>query len=554
MKYLLFASLLIGRAAVCIANTDSLVNALTKTIEGVRQYDEQKKNNIQAIERRLAQAKQASPASLFQLNLELYEAYKLFKYDSAFVYAVRLQQLARVSGNENLQELARLKMVFILLSAGMYKETLDSLAVIQVKNQPEPVKAEYYILFARYYYDLANYDFDPYYSPGYDKRGNAYLDTALGFLPPASFDYNYYNGLRHFKGGDSTTAFSFFYALLQQPGLTAHQLALAASTLSGIYLQRGQQDSAINLLARAAIADIYSGTKETYAIFNLSSLLFKNGDVKHASVFIEHAMNNASFYGARQRKVQMSAILPLIESEKLALVEAQRGVLIRYSIALTLLALALVGLSLVIFRQVKKLKLAQQKLSEAHQRQQEINSQLEEAYKRLAEVNERLEEANKIKEEYIGYFFNLDSEYFARLDKLKNTIEAKLAERKLDEIRYVLRNVDPGREKEELLQSFDKVFLKLFPNFVPFINSLLREDGQIRLKENELLNTDLRIFALMRMGIKETEKIAQILEYSVKTIYSYKTRIKNKAIVANDEFEAQIMNIKTVQLPGNLEK
>ncbi len=431
MKYLLLVSLLIGSIVVCKANTDSLVNTLTKTIEGATQYDEQKKKEIDAMERRLAQAKQASPAALFELNLQLYEAYKLFKYDSAFVYAVRLQQLARASGEESLQTVARLKMIFILLSAGMYKETLDSLAILQINTQPAATRAEYYILFARYYYDVANYDFDPYYSPGYDKRGNAYLDTALGFLPTASFDYNYYNGLRHFKGGDSSTAFSFFYNLLQRKDLTAHQLALTASTLSGIYLQRGQEDSAINLLATAAIADIYSSTKETYAIFNLSNLLFKNGDVRHASVFIEHAMNNAMFYGARQRKVQMSAVLPLIESEKLAAVEAQRGVLIRYSIAVTLLVLALLGLSLVIFRQVKKLKLAQQRISEAHQRQQEINSQLEEAYKRLAEVNERLEEANKIKEEYIGYFFNLDSEYFARLDKLKNTIEAKLAERKI---------------------------------------------------------------------------------------------------------------------------
>nr|WP_315819339.1 DUF6377 domain-containing protein [Paraflavitalea speifideiaquila] len=194
----------------------------------------------------------------------------------------------------------------------------------------------------------------------------------------------------------------------------------------------------------------------------------------------------------------------------------------------------------------KKLKLTQQALTAANATQQLINQQLQDSNSRLEEVNEKLEEANKIKEEYIGYFFNMDSEFYNKLDKIKTTIEQKLQERRYEDIKFFLNKIDARKEKEELLLSFDKIFLKLFPNFVQEVNELLRQEEKIGLRDGELLNTDLRIFALMRMGVADPEKIARILEYSVKTIYSYKSRIKNKALIPGDEFEDRIMQIKTL--------
>jgi hypothetical protein len=195
---------------------------------------------------------------------------------------------------------------------------------------------------------------------------------------------------------------------------------------------------------------------------------------------------------------------------------------------------------------VKKLKQAQLALQEANAAQQAANLQLQESNRQLAELNEKLEEANKIKEEYIGYFFNMDSEFYNKLGRIKSTIEQKLQEKQYEDIRFFLNKIDARKEKEGLLLSFDRIFLKLFPNFVQQVNDLLRPGEQIVLKEGELLNTDLRIFALMRLGVADTEKIASVLEYSVKTIYSYKSRIKNKAIVPGDAFEDRIMEIKAI--------
>jgi hypothetical protein len=237
--------------------------------------------------------------------------------------------------------------------------------------------------------------------------------------------------------------------------------------------------------------------------------------------------------------VQLSAILPLIEAEKVNRVEAEKKQLITYSIIITFLLLMVVALVFVVLRQVKKVKAAREIITAAHHKEQKINHE-------LSEANYKLSESNKIKEEYTGYFFNMNSEFFAKIEKFKKSLEQKIIYRKIDEIIAVVNNINLKKEKEELLKNFDRVFLKLFPHFVEKFNELFHEEHRLQLRDNELLNTDLRIFALIRMGIHDSEKIAQILEYSVNTINTYKTKIKNKSIVSNEEFEALIMQIKTV--------
>ncbi len=526
--FCLLACFKIGTAAA----SDSLLLSLKKAINEAPQYDASKVSEINHLKQTLAANSAASPKVLFNLNEQLYEAYKVFNYDSAYTYAGKMLQIAMAEKEEGLIRTSKLKFAFIMLSTGLYRETFDTLQSIKINNTPDSVKAEYYILMGRYYYDLAYYDYDRYHSVDYDVQGSRFIDSALLYYPANSFEKNYYSGLRLFKEGDLNKATVFFEDLMANKMLTQHQVALTASTLSGIYLQKNQTQKGTDLLITAAIADICSATKEVLAILNLAELLYQGGDVENASMFIEKAIADADFYGARQRKVQVSAILPLIDNEKIRTTEAQRKYAVLYGIAVTAFLVVLVILIIIIRKQNKNLEAAKQVITEANAIQKHIN--------------EKLEEANKIKEEYIGYFFKLDSEYFARLDKLKKTIEKKLADKKPDDIRFILNSIQLKKEKEELLQNFDKVFLRIFPNFTTAYNALFKEEDQVKLSENEYLNTDMRIFALIRIGISENEKIAEILEYSVNTIYSYKTRIKNKSIVSNDDFERKIMEIKSV--------
>jgi Domain of unknown function (DUF6377) len=512
---------------------------LDRAIESTPAYDAAKLKSLDQLKTALAQSKKDDLPGLFNSYRQLYEAYKVFNYDSAFTYARGLQAIAFQLGDPARIIDARMKLCFCLLSSGLFKETLDSLTRVHVSRAPDSLQAEYYFLAGRYYYDLGDFDNDGYNTPDYIRKGNAYIDSALQHQPSSSFQYSYYKGLKEIKSGQRAEALADFRQLLTRPGLTLHELAVTTSTLSDIYITNGQADTAILLLIRAAIADIQSSTKETAAIFNLAQLLYKKGDVRNASVYIEVAIRDAIFYGARQRKVQVSAILPLIEGQKINEMAAQKSIFVTYSIIATLLLLAVIALVIVVLRQVNRLKAAQLIITEAHFKEQAINQ-------RLVETNNKLSEANKIKEEYIGYFFNADSESFAKIEKFKKSIEQKIAYRKWEDVITLVNNTNLKKDKEELLQNFDKVFLKLFPDFIQRFNDLFPEEDQIQLKDHEFLNTDLRIFALIRMGIHENEKIARILEYSVNTINTYKTRIKNKSIVPNEEFEQRIMEIRTV--------
>ncbi|UAY51875.1 DUF6377 domain-containing protein [Ferruginibacter albus] len=555
MKYgLIILFCFLGLTAFTQSAQDTLIQDLVNTIHQSDEYD---KNKIEVIDQLRTKLQNTSPGSLqviFETTEKIYEEYKVFKYDSAYLYANKLLEIARQTGNGNNLAAAKMKISFILLSTGLYKETYDSLQNISADLITDTLKkAEYYTLWARYYYDVAAYANDNYHSADYDSAGSVYLDSAILYYPAGSFERTYYTGLRYFKQNKRDSAYSYFSSLLQQSHLSYHQYALAASTLSNIYQQHGDINKTIELLVKATEADIRSSTKETLANFHLAELLYKIGDLKTAAICIENAVANAAFYGARQRKVQTNSILPLIEGERINSIEEQKRNLIKYASVVTILGLLLAVLIYIVFKQYKNLKIAQQLLSLSHEQQQVINKQLEHtnkelenANKQLEEANEKQEEANKIKEEYIAYFFNTDSQLYAKLDKIKSTLLRKIKERNYDEARFFVDKIDPEKEKKELLQNFDKLFLKLFPHFVDEVNALLHPEAAIKLKENELLNTDLRIFALIRMGVTDTEQIARILDYSVKTIYAYKTKLKHKSLTPNENFDDKIMKIRAL--------
>lgn len=511
---------------------EARLDELNDAIRQSATYDSAKAKQIKQLRQQLAAIAPNDLSARFNANLALYEAYKLYRYDSAYSYVRQLQQTAYLLNDPIRINQAGIKLSFILLSSGMFKESYDSLRNIHFEPLPQDLRAEYFLLMARYYYDIADYVNDQFHTPGYMSKGNMYIDSALQLLPTRSFDYLYYIGLRNIRNHRRAEAGNYFWQLLRDTTLTSHQVALTASTLADNYIQNGKTDSAMQLLVQAAVADIRSSTKETAAIFHLASLLFKQGDLQSASTYIEKAVNDAFSYGARQRKIQVSALLPLIEGEKMNRVQSEKKTLITYAAIVTLLLMVLVALVVVIFRQLRKLKQAQQIITEAHLKQQEINN--------------KLLEANKFKDEYIGYFFNGNSEFYAKMEKFKKNLESKVQDRKLEEIRVIAHSINIKKEKEELVSNFDRIFLKLFPHFVESYNALFAPEDRIQLKEHELLNTDLRIFALIRMGVHDSEKIARILEYSVNTINTYKTKIKNRSIIPNEEFEHRIMDIKSI--------
>ena len=529
---LLIPFLLFFYPAFSNQNYDTLLSKLNDVLDNKKTFDQQKTIRIEKLETYLNSNRINDLNFRYNLYLSLYNEYKSFNYDKAYDYVQKLQQTAHLLNDPSKIAVSKIKLGFILLSSGMFKETFDSLKTVNVKILDNDAKKEYYFLTARTYYDLSDFDKDNYYTPLYVKRASLYTDSGTVLCNSNSFEYIYYSGLKYLKTGNTDKAITALKQLIDKYKLTDHQFAVTASTLSDIYIRKNEPDSAISLLIRAAMADVRSSTKEAAAMTNLAQLLYKNGDVKNAYVYIKQAMDDAIFYGARQRKLQVSAILPVIASDRINNEEEQKRALFFYASLLTILVSIVIVFSVIIYKQLQKLKVADKIILDT-------NHHLE---KNIIELNE----ANTIKEEYIGYYFNLISEYINKLEKFKRSVDNKLTTKRYEDIRILVNNINLTKEREELFINFDKAFLKIFPNFVHGYNELFCEENRVKLLPNQLLNTDLRIFALIRLGISDTEKIAHILEYSVNTIYNYKARIKSKSIIHNDEFEHAIMAIKAI--------
>jgi tetratricopeptide (TPR) repeat protein len=504
------------------SNADKLLAQLDSVNENRSKIINQKFHAIDQFKIRLGRAQGEAQYSILD---SLYSEYKSFIYDSAFSYALKLHSIAYSFKDPVKIDDAKMKVAFVLVSSGLLNEALDTLQSVRLNSLPKTLKADYYYLMVRTCYDLADFSQNQFYGEKYARMASIYADSAIALISKNKAEYLIVKGLKSLHLGQIKEARTYYEDLLNDYVLTDHQFAIAASTLSYIYSSANDMVRSKDMLVRAAIADTKSSTKEAIALVKLADLLYKQGNIEKAYQYIKLAMEDADFYGARYRKMQVASIFPIIESERFSQLESRRKMLMLYSLIITLSILTLIGVIYIIVRQYRKLQKAEHAISTA---------------------NYQLKESNKIKEEYLWYYFNTTADYIGKLESLKATIDRKVMSKKIEELRFTADNINIKRERNELFHNFDKVFLKLFPNFVTVFNSLLAEENKMVLKEGQLLNVEMRIFALIRLGIHDHEKIAKILGYSLTTIYTYKTRIKAKATVPGEEFDNRVLTISTL--------
>lgn len=519
------------------STTDSLFSKLNIVLANKETYVNQKRHDIAKLNLQLSGT--TSLKGKYNIYLSLYDQYKSFSYDSAYTYAKKLKLTALSLNNQSLIASAKMKMGFILLSSGLFKETLEELNGINSRALPAMDRVAYYFLKARSYFDLSDYNRNPDYSALYNPKGINCIDSGLVLCNPGTLNYLELTGLKDLRTGNNKDGEQVYIALLKIPHLISHDFAVNACCLSYIYEVKGEQQKSLDLLISAAISDIESATKETVASYKLADILYKKGDIANAYIYIKQAMDEATFYGALHRQVKISSILPIIEAQWINQIEHQKKLLYIYSAVVTLLVLFVVVLAVIIFRQLKKLRIADDIIKTA-------NTSLQESNKVLEELNINLSTANKIKNEYIGYYFNINSIYIEKLENFQKSIEKKLSSKRYEDALITVKNLHLENEREQLFHTFDKVFLRLFPDFISKFNTLFNPGEELHIPDGQLLSTEHRIFALIRMGIHDNDRIAKLLGYSVNTIYSYKNRIKNKSFITNDEFEDKIMEIEAV--------
>jgi hypothetical protein len=538
--------------AMALNNRDSLQNVLNHILENKAGYDSRKFAEIEKIKRSL-RINFHSLNDRYNNYQQLFNAYKSFVQDSAYNYCIKLNRCANLLKDNHKINYSKVNMGFVLISAGMFKEGMDTLNKVNIGFLNNDQRYEYLFLQARSNFDLADFDKISDYYNKYSATGIKYCDSVIAMNPKDSYEYLSALGLKQLRSRNYDAAIGPYQKLLQFKQ-SYQDSAINFSCISFLYSKSKNPQLALPSLYKSAIVDNTHSTKESVSLTNLANIIFQQGDIKTAYNYINNAIADANFYGARHREAYISNIIPIIEREQIDGIEKQRRSLVIYASIITSLVFIVIIFAFITVKQLSKLRIADKiiikknnDLNEANESLQKVNKTLDKANRTLSQFNIKLDEANMIKDEYIGYFFNMHSDYIEKIDRLKRSIEKNVRERRFEEVMPVLNRFNTNFERENLSHSFDKVFLNIFPRFVEDFNALFDTDHQIHLNGDQLLNSELRIFALIRLGIHENETIGKILNYSVNTIYTYKTKVKNKSFVPNEEFEDRIMLIKAVK-------
>lgn len=523
---------------------DSLLLELDKKIENRDTYIAAKEANIFTIRQRLQAAHRQTEAR-YTIQDELFEEYRAYRFDSALHFAHANVVLADELQSQVWKNEAHLNLSSILTAAGMYKESLENLTEIDKRNLSPQSLERYFLEYKRVYEGLYQYAQGNYFGPKYEKLARSYQDSLLNVLDDQSNDYLLELGLTYLAEGKLDRAKEIYLDLCTNRLETASPLyAKATATLASIYGQQQETDQQKEWLTRSAMSDVQAVIKENASLTNLAMQLYREEEIERANRYIEYALADANFYNARQRKVEISKIYPIINDAFQLNEQKQKDTLRFYLGFITAISILLIITLTAIYLQMKKLSRARKNLHQLNLELSQVNKRLNESNQKLNESNEKLKEANFIKEEYIGHFLNQCSVYIDKLESYQKVVRKKVMTKELKAlIKMTESKTFVESELKEFYSNFDRAFLRLYPNFVDEFNSLLGENQKIVPKKGELLTTELRIFALIRLGISDSYKIAHFLRYSVNTIYNYRAQIKNKSTVERDHFENHIMSI-----------
>lgn len=511
-----------------VASADTLAGAawtasLDEAISAHGQYVAVREARIAKLKQQLAQA-DTTNASFFRWNGEIYKEYKAYICDSAIHYLNVNLDWAEHRGQQDAASETRLELAYLMASAGMYEEATDLLGQIDRNSLSAPLISDYYNSYRQLYDELSAYTLDRSFKKQYQKQAACYNDSLMQVLSPASALFLERKEMQAAVAGNLEEALSINDTRLTIATPNTPAYALVTYHRSQLYRQMGSREEEKRYLALSALTDIQLAITDHASLWNLAQLLYEEGDIERAYQYIRFSWDETNLYNARSRSLQTAGILSLIDLTYQAMREQQSTRLRLYIWLISALTLLLVVAVTYIYRQMKRLSVARN---------------------HLELMNEQLHISNHIKEEYIGRFMNLCSIYINRLDTYRRMVNKKISSGQTEELLKMVRSsevLDAGLK--ELYENFDTAFLHLFPDFIEKFNDLLQPEERIILRKGELLNTELRIFALIRLGIDDSSQIAEFLRYSVNTIYNYRAKVKNRACISRESFEKRLMEIR----------
>lgn len=524
------------------SRADSLLLKLDQAIKERPIYMEQKELKLVELKRQLH--RQIPDEERFAILGTLLDEYRSFNTDSALHMAEEREQIAIRLGNREYIDNARMNKADVLGMTGMYKEVMDLMRNIHIDRLPVDIHPYYYHIYRTVYGLMADYAVTAYEKKLYTELTDKYRDSLLlvnkdNLLIHTLIQSDQYNVRNEY---DKAIRLLTDYLALQKD--YEHDVAICAYTLSESYRLKGDKEKEKEYLIVSAMADMKTAVREYISLRKLAVLLYQEGDIERAYSYVKICMEDAAACNARLRKLEILEIFPIINDAYQQKTEKQQEQMKWALVSISQLSLFLLLAIFYVYKQMKKVAAARREVIDANKRLKELNDELHLSNAQLKEANHSIAENSYLKEEYIGRYMDQCSVYLEKMDNYRRSLGKIAATGNVEEL---YKNIKSSKfiegELKEFYTNFDNTFLQLFPTFVEDFNALLADDEQISLKAGERMNTELRIFALIRLGITDSVKIAQFLRYSVTTIYNYRTKVRNKAAGDRDLLEQEVMTI-----------
>lgn len=539
-------------AAFC-QNVDmkKMYQRLDGIIANSQKYVAQRESRINHLRQQLKSIKDTNRQ--YEVYYKLYTEYQSYKNDSAIAQLQRCIRLAEASYKRSLADDCRSRMAKQCSMAGMYTEALTLLKEVRRGGLDRQGLIDYFIANNHVFGELGAYSKLSDASQMYFKKATAYKDSLYNVL---GHDDDLYLAKRendYIDQKDYAGALKVNDVRLAAVKEGTHEYAIVSYFRYLIYSKMDNEQMAKYWLTQSAINDVENAIMDQASLWTLADVLSKEGDTNRSYSYITFAWNAAQTFGTRVRNWQISPILNVVDANYQKEIKTTNKEL-RYSIfVVSLLSLLLLSLLVYVYKQKNRLAVARNdlkksngKLNELNQQLSIMNDELDQNNKQLHYSNRMLNESNRVKEEYIGRFIGLCSLYIDKMDTFRKQVNKMIKNKHIEELYNMTMSTEQkDKEVDELYENFDSVFLHLFPNFVADLNTLLREQDRIHLADETKLTTPVRVFALIRLGIDDSSKIADFLHYSVNTIYNYRAKIKNGALGDRNDFERQVKELGT---------
>lgn len=569
----IFVCLLMCRPAVSAQPSDrpliqmtkeQLLNELDWILVNKNIFEDKKKEKLELLKSELAAATDVEQRYWTARNL--YNEYKTYDSDSALHYANLSLQYAKAANRPKWIDEMYINQSYIYSATGLLEESQNTIDQVNTDNLDRTTLLQYneqllFLYTHRDQYRGTNSKDNPYTA-----ESMRLLENLIQDLPKTDPQYCWFKGWYSLSDIDkSKEALPIILSIVSESKFQTITDAKNAWILSRLYEKVGDEANKLKFLILSSIADARSYNKEISSLEEVAYYMYVENDLKRANEYINYCLNFANEYKSRVRVGNLADMQYKIASVYQGKAEEQNKDLRIYSIALITIVVLLLLTLYFTFVQNRKLRANKTALDEANSQlnqqiaeQKSLQEQLKDTNDKLLEANEKLKEmyssakqgavelseTNYVKERLIADIFSICSNYINKLDDFRRNIHAMLLAHRYVDLKELTKTPELSyAETKELYQIFDKVFLGIYPDFVKDFNTLLRPEEQITLKKGEQLNTELRIYALVRLGLNDSTKIAQFLHCSVRTVYNTRQRMRNRAIIPKDEFANTVKSL-----------